>query len=262
MSTFKKLPENANDGRYNRPIDVLRAMTWYQFVKCKLGNASNYELNKIFEESQSKWVTYMKGSQPNERLLGLVEKKVQRSREIYESGPKGSKLWVALVSENETELKLIVKHGHSIDQSIAQFRLNVLLKKITVDCYHGKTETHPYDYEIAHIEHQLIQTELLSFTKPVIDSVLCFREVDKLNGEATLVTRLIDLLRESIKPYRKASMDQAYAELVDGFSDQYYDLKWHRDLIEEMAFEDLRMGTVKSKGLKLRASVPPTAPAP
>ena len=264
MYTFTKLPPNQKDGRYNRPIDVLRAMTWYQFVQCSIGYVSNYELNKIFEGIQSKWSLYKKGSQPTERLLELVESKVPGSRAVYEAGPKASKLWVALVSENEAELNLIVKLGRTIDQTIAQFRLNVLNKKIDVDASHGTYESHPYDDEIEYINHVLIQSELFYFIEPLNDNISteCTREADQKSGESALVTNVIDLLREVVQPFRKESMRLAYAELIDAVSDQYYDLAWHKKLDDEIAFEDLKMGTVKNKGVKLRASVPPAAPAP
>jgi hypothetical protein len=264
MRIAKKLPRNANDGRYNRPIDLLRAMTWHRFVKSSLGNASNYLLDKKFGGGQSRWTSYMNGSQPNELLLERVERQVNGSRDTYEVGPKGSKLWFALVSENESELNLIVKLGRTIDKSIAQFRLQVLNNKIEVWASHGTYDPHPYDCEIQYLNLELIQSELFSFSEPSNDNLNmeCMRVTDQENGESTLVTKAIDLLLEVVQPYRKKSMDDAYAELVDSFSDQYYNLAWHKNLHSEMAFDDLRMGNVKSKGVKLRASVPPTAPAP
>lgn len=264
MRIAKKLPKNASDGRYNRPIDLLRAMTWHQFVKSSLGGASNYLLDDKFGGGQSRWTAYSKGSQPNELLLERVERQVLGSRDTYEVGPKGSKLWFSLASENEAELNLIVKLGRTIDKSIAHFRLEVINNKITVDESHGTYDHHPYDLEIENINHVLIQDELFVFTEPFNDNMNMYwsRVADKDDGEAALVTKVIDLLRETIEPYRKKSMALAYAELVDAVSEQYYDLRWHKNLEEETAFDDLRMGNVKSKGVKLRASVPPTAPAP
>jgi hypothetical protein len=234
MYFSKKLPLNTNDGRYKRPIDGLRAMVWYQFVKQNSMSATYYQLSKNFGGSPARWAAYEKGSQPNDLLLNLVDKKIIGSKQVYLSGLNREKLWPAICSTDISDLKLIEEMGGSVDKLIADFRLRAINKMISFENprkdvgqarYSHSWMHHPFDFELDSIQYCLSQ----------------------LIGPL-LASHAINILREEIKPYR----EKAEAIFFDSVLNRgLFPVKAMRHQERENAYFSIQMGTVKNKGMRL-----------
>jgi hypothetical protein len=235
-------------------------MAWVFYIRNNTFGASNYELDKRFGGGQNRWSAYSNGSQPNDQLLNSVEEEIEGSKNIYLCGPHKEKLWSAICSADINELKLIEEMGRSVDRLIANFRLRVIDNKISIDydecnrCYTPKNKSgmHPFDQEIADIEF-LIEELLGSY----------------------LAAFAADILRAEIKPYQDEVEANARTDWYDDIVCNPYTRTVVQQMMREESYSSIQMGTVKNKGtktigntfqmrkqLKLRASVPPTAPAP
>lgn len=234
MPISKKLPVNANDARYTRPIDRLRAMVWYQFVKQNSMSASYYQLCENFGGSAARWAAYEKGSQPNDRLLNLVDEKINGSRDVYLNGLNTEKLWPAIVSTDINELKLIAEMGLSVDKVIADFRLRAINEMISFENhredfgqarYSNSWMSHPFDFELDSIQYRLSQ----------------------LIGPS-LASTAISILRDEVGPYREKAETDLFDTVINS---ELIPVKAIRHKERENAYFSIQMGTVKNKGMRL-----------
>lgn len=91
-------------GRPSRkPIDTLRTQVWYEEVRSILGLTTAYQMDERFGTGTDRnWYKYQRGSRiPTHATLAAVERIAPTSRLVFEVGPEGVGLWLALFGPHD-----------------------------------------------------------------------------------------------------------------------------------------------------------------
>lgn len=160
-------------------------------------------------------------------FLDKINNLIPDSKEIYVSGPDGSKLWPALSIDDTSVLRLIKICGVGIDKEIARFRLAAIEGRIPNNTYASYSETNLYELKMKSLSKKL--------------SLVLGKKLAEM---------ALPILEEKIEPYREIAKSTDYGEFIDFVMDHNYSKQVMDNILLDEKWANLQMNTTKKKGAR------------
>lgn len=249
----KRRIADGSDGRRRYQLDEIRTLAWLDFIRQKVREEqppkvkapTAYGLNERLGEGHQKWADYLAGKRaPNQATIDSIETQLPGSREIFMSGPGGTRLWPALESDDHDRLRLIARRAHGPDGEIARLRLEAETYSIPVEYVPP-----PGFFALENLDEF---SPRVWFNDDTLDDFKCGLGLVRLSLEAQNLLseecrdRVIDYLAEKLQPYRIAAYRRAFEEVDDGFNSGSPTF----ERVEEEVLQSLEARSIHNKGAK------------
>lgn len=107
------------DASIRQLVQRMRTRAWFQAVRLGLNASTSAELEREIARRrrvvvpEGSWSKYARGSRhPSESVRNIADAAIPGSAELYETGPYGSLLWVALLGKAPDQLWRVIFHHY------------------------------------------------------------------------------------------------------------------------------------------------------